>query len=519
VTLNAHLARVALLMAGVAGLLGWTAGKTAILFPDGLRYVDQARRLDAGVTPDVLFRSIDHPAYPLAVAGMHRILGGEGPESWQAAAQGASIVAGILLVVPLYLVAAEMFGAGSAGLAVLLTFLVPLTGHVLADALSEGLFLLAFTWGVWTSLRFLRQGTFGWLPPTVGFAAMAYWARPEGMLLPAAMVATLALIPMLRSTRLHWPRWWAAVAFLVIGPACLVAPIVATKGGLSTKPAVGRVLGTAPRSDPLAVERQRPLDPGQSTATTTILAARAMAIAVRDSVTVPLLPFALLGFLFAWPPRDRARLWVFLAIVMIAWALALIRLHATGGYCTPRHAMILSFPLIASAAFGLRRTIGLLVIPGRWVGRPEGRYTAGPAVWCAVLGGLAIFYAPELEAPVNDRFVGYRGAAAYLAEHVPEDARVIDLTGWSLFYGRRSGYTFANLAEAGGDPQVSRVVVRDAHLTGPWPYCDQLRRLIAGRKPTAVYPEHPARKQSLVYVFDWSDEATRSARKSTPEVR
>jgi len=513
VTLKSHPARVLLLMACAAGLLSWTAGNTAIVFADGLRYIDQARRLDAGDVAHALFQSIDHPAYPLAIAGAHRVLGGDGPEAWQLAAQVASIAAAVLLVVPLYLVALEMFGGATAWLAVALSFLVPLTGHVMADALSESLFLLFFTAGTWTALRFLKAGGFGWLPPTVGLAALAYWVRPEAMLLPAAMVATLAAIPLLRSTRLHWPRWWAAVAFLVIGPACLIAPILAAKGGISTKPAVYRVLGLGPRSAPLAVERPRPLEPGQAAADTYVQAVRAMAIAVRDSVTIPLLPLALLGLIFAWPPGERARPWMFLSAVMIGWALALVRLHATGGYCTPRHAMILAYPLIAAAAFGMTTLLSKLAIPGRWLGgRPEARYTAGPLVWALALVGLVAYYRADLKAPINDRFAGYRGAAAYLAAHVPEGGKVVDVTGWSLFYGRRPGYTFANLAEAMGDKGLTRVVVRDAHLTGPWAYCAQIRGLIAGRKPTATFPEHPTRKQSVVFVFDWSDEASRTAR-------
>jgi Dolichyl-phosphate-mannose-protein mannosyltransferase len=518
-TLQSHIVRLVLLMACVGGLLGWTARNSVILFADGLRYIDQAKRLDAGNTFQALFRSIDHPAYPLAIAGMHRAIGGNGPIDWQTAAQSASILAGILLVIPLYLVALEMFGASTAWLAVVLSFLVPVTGHVMADTLSESLFLLFFTWGVWTSLRFLKEGTFLWLPPTIGFAALAYWVRPEGLLLPAAMVATLALIPLLRSTRMLWPRWWAAVAFLVIGPACLIAPIIATKGGLTTKPVVGRILGTAPKSAPYAVERKVPLDPDQTTAKTYLLATRAMALAVRDSVTIPLLPLALLGFIFAWPPGERARPWVFFSIIMIAWALALIRLHATGGYCTPRHAMILAYPMIASAAFGLERLLGSIAIPGRWLGQKDGRYRAGPIVWVAVLVGLALSYKDELNTPTNIQFTGYREAAEYLASNVPEDAKVVDLTGWALYYGQRKGYTFANLIEAMGDRSVTRVVVRDAHLKGRWEYCQQIQTLIGDRKPVASYPEHPTSKQSVVFVYDWSDPATRTARSPSSQAR
>ena len=396
-----------------------------------------------------------------------------------------------------------MFGPSSAWLAVVLSFLVPITGHVMGEALSESLFLLFFFGGVWTAIRFLKHGRFGWLPPTVVLAAIAYWVRPDALVLPAALVATLALIPLLRSTRLLWPRWWAAVGFLVIGPACLIAPIVAAKGGISTKPAVMRVLGLGPKSAPLAVERPRPLDPDQSTAKTYLLATRAMAFAVRDAVTVPLLPLALLGFILSWPPGERSRPWVFLTILMALWTLALVRLHATGGYCTPRHALILAYPLIASAAFGLERVLRAIAIPGKWLGQEGGRYRLGPIAWLAALAGLIVHYKPEIEYPINNHFIGYRYAGGYVLNNVPKGARMVDLTGWSQFYGEHPpDYTFANLHEAMGDTSIQRVVVRDAHLLGPWEYCQRIKQLIGDRKPMLTFPEHPEGKQSLVFVYD-----------------
>jgi 4-amino-4-deoxy-L-arabinose transferase-like glycosyltransferase len=133
---------------------------------------------------------------------MHRVVGGDdSPDGWQRAAQAASVVMGVLWVVPMYLVAAELFGGASAWLAVILALVVPTTAHVMADVLSEGIFLLFWTWGLYTALRFLRDGSFVWLPPTIGFAALAYLSRPEGLLLPMALVACLAAMPLLRSTR------------------------------------------------------------------------------------------------------------------------------------------------------------------------------------------------------------------------------------------------------------------------------------------------------------------------------
>lgn len=516
---SSHVARIILLIACAASLLGWTAANATIVSPDSLRYIGQARNFDTGQVVQALFRSIDHPAYPATIAAAHAFLGGESPVDWQRAAQVASVVAGALLVVPLYLVALEMFGASSAWLAVVLSFLVPITGHVMGDAMSESLFLLFLFSGVWTAIRFLKEGRFGWLPPTIGCAALAFWVRPDALVLPAALVATLGVVPFLKSTRLLWPRWWAAVAFLVIGPACLIAPIVASKGGIATKPAVMRVLGLGPKSAEKAVERKVPLDPNQTTAKTYVLATRAMAMAVRDAVTIPLLPLALVGFILSWPPGDRGRPWVFLTLLMLGWAFALIRLHATGGYCTARHAMILAYPLIAAAAFGAERIITSIAIPGRWLGQGDGRYKLGPIAWMAGLACLYANYKADLAAPINDQFVGYRYAGGYIEENVPPGEKVVDLTGWSLYYGKRTGYTFANLIEAMGDPSVSRVVVRDAHLKGSWEYCKQLHQLIGNRKPVVTYPERPEGKQSLVYIYDWSKEPGRTARVPAAEKR
>jgi hypothetical protein len=489
VTHRQHAARIVLLMGCAAGLLGWDAGHSAVMFNDGLRYIDQARRIDRGDLKEGLLKAVDHPAYPLAIAGAHRFLGSaETPEGWERAAQVASITAGVLWVAPLYLVSVELFGGASAWLSVLLAFLVPLTGHVLADVLSEGTFLLFWTWGVYTALRFLRDGSFRWLPPTIALAALAYLARPEGLLLPLALVACLGVIPLMRSTRMVWPRWRAAVAFLVIGPAVVVGPYAAFKGGLGTKPAIARLLGTAPKSAATAVERQRPLDPDQGTVTTYLLATRAMAVAVKDAVSLPLLPFVVVGFLLAWPPGDRSRCWLFVSIALVASALALIRLHATGGYCTARHAMVMAYLLIPAAASGIHRLVNKVTIPGKWVGLDDARYAAGPAVWGLLLGGLGLFYAPQTLAPINEAMAGYREAGAWV-KTLPAGAKVADLTGLALFYGGHPGYTFADITDAPVDGSLRYVVVRDAHLNGPWPYSEKMRAIVGDLKPVATYPE------------------------------
>jgi hypothetical protein len=507
-SLKRHGPRIGLLLVLVGALLGWLLVHTEVLFADGLRYIRQARTLDCGSWREGLTKAVDHPVYPIEIALVHRLIGGSSPDSWQAAAQVASIVAGVLLVVPLYLVARELFGGAAALPACALVYAVPLTGHVFADALSESTFLLFWTWGFWTALRFLRAGSFAWLPPLIGLSALTYLSRPEGLLLPLALIATLGVLPFCRPLRLSRARWCSALGVLVVAPACLIGPYIVARGGLGTKPSIARLIGTAPQAPPLAVERQTPQAPDQSAAATLGLAAKAVFEAVRDAVSIPLLPMALVGLILIPRPEETeasagwGRAWLFVSIVAAASVLALLRLHETGGYCSPRHALVLSLLLIPAAASGIRLTIAVVGdalavhLPG------PARPAAGPLLWALVLGGLALTLGPRTLAPLNEGLGAYRTAGRWLREHVAPGSRVIDVSGWALFYGDLPGYTFASLHRAPGDGSARWVVAREAHLRGPWSYCAELRGLVGDAQPAAVFHGANRRHATTVFVFD-----------------
>ena len=190
-----HAARIGLLMAGAAALLGWEIRHTEATFADGLRYIHRAEQIEGGSWTDGVLKGIDHPLHPLGIAAAHKILGGVGPASWERAALVLCFACGVLLVIPTYLLALELFGERAAWLAGVLALLNPIIGYVVVNILSESTFLLWWTFGLWATVRFLREGRFFWLPLAIGFGALAYLTRPEGMLLPAAIVATLLLLP------------------------------------------------------------------------------------------------------------------------------------------------------------------------------------------------------------------------------------------------------------------------------------------------------------------------------------
>ncbi len=206
----------------------------------------------------------------------------------------------------LYLLGRDLFeDETTAFLACVFVLSNPVISYIDVNVLSESSFLLFWLFGLWASIRFLREGKFGWLPPAIGFGGLAYLTRPEGMLLHVVLVATLLILPLHHVTRINWPRWRAAVALLVLGPALLIGPYIFWKGGLGTKPAVARVLGTMPEAPPAALERERLL-PSDQTITQTYMIACVRAVrALRGAVTWPLVPLAVLGLFVV--KRDAAR--------------------------------------------------------------------------------------------------------------------------------------------------------------------------------------------------------------------
>ena len=481
--------------------LGWHVSRTEILFADGLRYIYQAQTFDRGEWADGVHKGVDHPIYPLAVALTHRLLRtGDNPPGWQIAAQLASAMAGALLVTPLILLSRELFGKSSAIPGCVLVFLVPIPAHVLADALSEGTFLFFWLWGFYASLRFLRAGDLRWLSLALGLGGLAYLSRPEGLLLFLALTLTLGLSLFVPAARLSVRCWWLSVATILLVPTLLIGPYVVAKGGVGTKPAIARLLGSSGPSRHDAVERERPLAADLPTSKIYQMAITAAITAVCGAVTFPLLPFSLIGIAAAIrrTRRERLRAWLYVGVILVTSMMAFTRLYATGGYCTPRHTLAISILLIAAAVAGIRTSIALLVKWGRFAAI---RKRTKLASFVMTLG-LVATNAPALLTPVNSGAGAYRTAGLWVGKNVALDGRIVDVTGWAQYYGERPGYTFANLIEAPSDPSARWVIVRDAHLTGPWSYCEQLRSLVSGAKLVARFPLNRRMGQARVSIYE-----------------
>jgi hypothetical protein len=503
VTKSSHACRIGLLMAGAALLLGWVIRHSEATFADGLRYIHRAERIQADEFRGGLISGVDHPLHPLGIAVVHKLIGGTDGASWQLAALLLCFTSGILLVVPVYLLGLELFGERAAWMGCVLVAVNPIVGYVIVNVLSESTFLLWWTFGLWGAARFLREGRFVWLPAAIAFGALAYLTRPEGMLLPAALLLTLFLLPILRATRINWPRWWQAMAFLLAGLILLVGPYILAKGSLGTKPGIARVLGLAPSSQPLGLEREKPLAAGQSWFDTYRSATVRMAKVFRAAVTPPLFLFSLLGVALAVKIPSRIRAWLFLTIVFAASAVALVRLHATGGYCTVRHGLVPGILLTLAAAHAITWLMDKAAIPGRWLGLACDRLRPGPAVWSALFVFFVVI--PNIRSTGMAHagpFAVYRETGEWLARNARNDGVVLDLTDWSLFFSNRPGYIFANVYEAPLNPKTRWIVARKPHVEGHWHYSQVLRDLIRDREPVAFVPPHASPRQVQIRIYD-----------------
>jgi hypothetical protein len=262
----------------------------------------------------------------------------------------------------------------------------------------------------------------------------------------------------------------------------------------------------------MAVERERPLEEGQSTVKSVLVAIRAMGRAVSRASTIPALLLAPLGILAGCAISSGRRMWLYLGIMLGLCALALIRNHMMAGYCTPRHAMVLAWILTLAGGAGLAQLAAAIGRAGARL--KSSAWVAARAEVALTVSALAIMIllsAPALTAPIDSGFAGYREAGAWLGAQAAPAERVIDPKGLALFYANETGYTFARLSDGAHDPKVRWLVAHDALLHGPWDYCTLLRELVGDRQPAQTFPVRAVRGSSRVYVFDISKPANQTA--------
>jgi hypothetical protein len=525
--------RLALLVLLAAVIHAWMIGHTAVVARDSFGYIRYALMLEHLPWTEALPRLEQHPLYPLSILAvslpLRHLLGGVSSQVLILSGQLASALAGILLVIPLYLLGKELFDRRVGFWAAALFQCLPICAQVTSDGLSDGVFLLLVTTALLWAVQALRRRS---LPLFLlcGLATgLAYLTRPEGMLVVIATLVVLAGIQVFATQRWPWLRTVSCTGALLLGTGVVAVPYMAVIGGVSVKPGLIKIMHNAQPQDTLYQPSpdqtsERSTLP-RATAASPLLASnlaiwwideqqvgppslswgiKALVVEIAHGFHyVAFFPLMLGTWWFCYGFRRDPGGWVVVVLCLIVTTL-LIRVAMGVHYLSERHTLILVLcgSIWAAAALvrigdRLPELIGWLCrrpVAQRW----HAVLTLG-WLWLAIGWGL-----PSTLRPLHLNRLGHRLAGEWLAVHTHPEDRIVDPFCWAYFYAGRTFPEGELPAMQPGPHSISYVVVTENSKN------DHLRlSALPGAKKLAEHghevfrwraPSHQLRKQGAEEV-------------------
>ena len=448
----ADLRLVALLILLTLGLRTYQLRTTEVTARDSIGYIHIAWRLEHGDWRQVIPDSPQHPGYPVAVLAAslpaRLLFPNDLPYAMQFGAQLASAGASVLLSVPLFWFGAQLFNRRVGFWAVLLFQCLPCSGRIMADGLSESVFLLFAVTALAIAMYALRSGSLVGFGCAGAAGALAYLTRPEGLLIPAVAAVTLLGMQAVGRWRRPWPAVLSRLAVLTCAVFIVGGPYMVLIGGLTKK-------NTAKQITDAESSRLAPAGEEVSGGPTLFgvwwygdpdAAGGKQLWVLRTMAEV----FAKAFFYVFWLPalaglvwfRDRFRVvpgaWMQLLLCLVIAGL-LYRVAAVMGYLSDRHTILILLCGVVWATAALDGAArGLAAMTVRLKPRLAGRWWTAPTVWAAglLLAAVVAPLALTLQPLHGDR-VGFRQAGRWLAGQAHPDEGVFDPFGWAGYYAGR----------------------------------------------------------------------------------
>ncbi len=437
---------LALLLALVLPLRIWLLLNTEVTARDSVGFIRIALRLEEKPWSEVV-RSFDqHPGYSMAIQMMSALLRAFNdqltPEIMQRSAQLVSMFAALLLIVPMYYLGKEIWGAPVAFGGALLFQYLPMSGHHLSDGISESLYLLFIAAALLAALWGTARGRLGWFAASGLATGLAYLVRPEGALVLGGVGLALIGFQMSRTWRQRWAVLVRQLACLAAPALLVAAPYVAATGHLTNKPSINQVLhGGALVSEAEPTHRAAGLTAqlfGHSFTTVESLGERLLrglwAICSEAGYGLHYLGIAPVAFA-VWR-RGRSLLadrgsWILLAYGLLDVA-ALLLLAQSAGYVSDRHLMPLLMIFSYLAVLGFLEFAGwLAALP--WLQQVVSA-SAVSGLAFSLLGAFLLFCVPQTLKPLHGNRAGNHEAGRWLAERLQPGDIVLDDHAWSHFY-------------------------------------------------------------------------------------
>lgn len=550
----------------------WMIDRAVVPAQDALRYLIVAQSMARDGLVATLEMQYEQPLYPALVWLTHAALaaaGLRGTADWAASLQWSAAASLVLAVAPLYFLLRLLHDSRSAVAGCLLFVLVGAMARLGADGLSDSTHLCLCLWALWAiSVYFTsqsrqsgrhapcavtaevephRQGGrrheeracyvrtsvvatkesrrgAGWLLAAGLFCGLAILTRAEAIVLPAAFLATLALVQLRRPFRRPWAEAATAAVSLLGGMSLVLAVYLALSGALRPDSALERLLSRrgVVETEPLnatvrggafgaAVEERWYLDEtgrlvfgrkdfASSSRFHGVRAATGHLIAeLVESLQYWIGGLALFG-LWRWRGRAAGPIDRFVQIlcgglIAATWAIAV-----RNGYLSDRHLLLVIVFALGWAGVGAVE-LGEALAAACWLKKVR---LAPAAVRRLALAAVALACLPALARPLHASRINHREAAAWLAEHAAEDDVVLDSRGWTALYTGRPTYRYEAAQAAFSHPQLAYVVVEQAELEMASRRGETMRRLVAeAAEPVARFSVPGAKPQRDVVVHRW----------------
>jgi hypothetical protein len=445
------LAWLAVLLLVAAGIHLWLVAHTEVTARDGIGFMRYAWQLQSQPWGQVLRQNPHPPFYPLCVLAMsypvRRLAAADELVVMQLSAQLTSVLAGTLLVIPMFYLGHTLFNASAGFWAALLFQCLPAGSRVLGDALSEGVFLLLIATGLLLALQAFRAQSCLRFAGCGLCGGLAYLTRPEGVLLVAATGVVLLGLQLSPARRWRWGCMASCTATLVVAALAVSSPYMAVIKNFTNKTTGLEILEGA--------RLKRPDSPAWPT-----LAAFPLAVYGADSKDLDFwkhhawclrsvgleivkgyhyvgwLP-ALLGLVWY-----RRRLWevpgAWVLLVLMVLDLAVLwRVAFVAGYVAERHSLLTvmsssfwAVAMITNMAEGLAaafRNRGWLPSNSRF-------WTKAPAWSVAFFLALAVSGLPKTLEPLHINRAGFHAAGVWLAQQVRPGEQILDPFCWVEYY-------------------------------------------------------------------------------------
>ncbi len=521
----------------------WTVARAVVPAQDCVRYLIVAQGFERDGFVATMRVQPEQPLFPWLAWLVHRTLVGTGSidvDNWAICLQLAAAIPLVVSVIPVHTLFRRLHGERAALVSAALYCLLGGIARLGADGLSDSTHLALVCTALWVATRYFcvpQPGTpYGsalWLLLGGGLTGLALTSRGEALVLPAALIAAVAWLQIMRGHRQSWTAAARALTCYACGLAALLVPYLVCCGAATPAAAVGRLAGrggaaeAAPLNSFVAGVESAAVEPRwelagtgrlvfgkKDTSTTTRFRGYLAAVSrlfheLAQTMHYWLGALALVGLAAARRtlvmPLDR-----FMQCLCAALVAAGLFVAARAGYLSTRHMLLLVVLGVGWAGAGalvvtdwLARVLPHSVLGAAW---PRSAMPLRLVLPVAVPVCVVLACAADCFAPLHASRGAHREAARWLTENADRSVAVLDSRGWTALYTGRKTYRYEAAQAAFSDPDLAFVVVEQAELAADSRRSETMRLLMShAGEPVARFASAGSEKHSVV-IHRWRPE-------------